>query len=167
MDLYLVRHAIAMDWESFSGDDSERPLTPEGKEKMARIARGLRSLKPGFEVLLTSPYRRAQETAEILAAEFHLNRQLHRIAHLEPDGGPDALIQKIKEDHGLASSVALVGHEPYLSQFAATLIFGKATAGIRFKKGGVLKMTVNRLRFGQCAELDWLLTPRQLIALAS
>ncbi|HTD67529.1 MAG TPA: phosphohistidine phosphatase SixA [Candidatus Limnocylindria bacterium] len=166
MELYLLRHAIALEREEFKGDDSERPLTPEGKKKMRRIAKGLQALEISFDVLLSSPYRRAQETADMVAARFNIRRHLQLTDALTPRGNRQALIQEIAAFKGRAESIGLVGHEPYLSTLAATLIFGRPVAGLNLKKGGVLKLTLDGIRFGRCAELDWLLTPRQLMAMA-
>ena len=56
----------------------------------------------------------------------------------------------------------LVGHEPDLSQFVSLLITGSTDAAIELKKGGLCKLTTEQLTFGQCATLNWLLTPKQL-----
>ena len=66
MILYLVRHAIAEDTAA-SGRDADRALTADGKGRMRRAVKGLRALDVQLDLLLTSPYRRAVETAEILA----------------------------------------------------------------------------------------------------
>jgi len=166
MDLYLLRHAIAVDAEHFDGEDSERPLTPEGQKKMRRIAKGMQALQLSFEVILSSPYRRAQETAGIVAARFNMRRHLRLTDLLTPSGNRPALIQEIAKLAERAESIMLVGHEPYLSTLAAKLVFGRPAAGLIFKKGGLCKLVIDRIRFGRCAELEWLLTPRQLMALA-
>src|SRR3989442_14427769 len=73
MRLLVVRHAIAEDREAFARshkDDSTRPLTPDGRRKMERAALGLKELVPELDVLAASPYKRAIETAEIIAAAY-------------------------------------------------------------------------------------------------
>ncbi len=67
MNLYIVRHAIAVDEGTADFEDSQRPLTDKGRRKMRQIAKGLRALGVEFDLILSSPYLRAQETAEILA----------------------------------------------------------------------------------------------------
>ena len=166
MELYLLRHAIAVDREDFAGEDSERPLTRDGENKMNRIAKGIRALKLSFDVVLSSPYRRAQETAGILVARFNNRRHLRLTDTLTPRGDKRALIEEIAALGAHAESIVLVGHEPCLSTLAAMLIFGKPAAGLTLKKGGLCKLNINHLRFGRCGEMEWLLTPRQLIALA-
>ena len=66
MNLYIIRHAIAVDAGTADFEDSQRPLTDKGRKKMRQIAKGLRSLGVEFDLILSSPYLRTQETAEIL-----------------------------------------------------------------------------------------------------
>jgi phosphohistidine phosphatase len=167
MELYLLRHAIAVDREKFDGEDSERPLTVDGEKKMRRIANGIRALKLSFDVILSSPYRRAQETAGILAARFNIRRHLRLTDTLTPRGNKRTLIAEIAALGANARSIVLVGHEPYLSALVATLVAGGPSMGLTLKKGGLCKLVIDEVRFGRCAEMEWLLTPRQLIALAS
>ena len=166
MDLYLLRHAIAVDGEQFAGDDSERPLTVEGAKKMRRIAKGMRKLKLSFDAILSSPYRRARETAQIVAEQFHMRRHLRLTNTLTPRGNRRALIDEIARLERNAQSILLAGHEPYLSTLAASLVFGRPAVGLILKKGGLCKLSSEHVRNGRCAELEWLLTPRQLMALA-
>src|SRR5690349_1646647 len=73
MRIVVVRHAIAVAPEEFvSADrpDEARPLTAKGRRRMRRAARGLHRLVPTLDLLAASPYRRAQETAEIVAAAY-------------------------------------------------------------------------------------------------
>ncbi|HWN95092.1 MAG TPA: phosphohistidine phosphatase SixA [Methylomirabilota bacterium] len=166
MELYLLRHAIAVDREKFDGEDSERPLTIDGEKKMRRIANGIRALKLSFDVILSSPYRRAQETAGILAVRFNIRRHVRLTDALAPRGNKRTLIAEIAALGANANSIVLVGHEPYLSTLAATLVSGGPSLGLILKKGGLCKLVLDEVRFGRCAEIEWLLTPRQLIALA-
>ena len=76
MELYLVRHAIAED-RADAGDD-ERALTEAGRAKMIRATQGLRKLKVRPDLILTSPLRRARETAEILAQGLTVPRSRYR-----------------------------------------------------------------------------------------
>ena len=167
MDLFLLRHAIAVDAEHFNGEDSERPLTAEGAKKMRLIAKGMRALRLSFDTILSSPYRRAHHTASIVAAHFRIPRRLRLTNTLTPRGNRRALIKELVALEGRAESVLLVGHEPYLSTFVVSLVFGRPAVGLNLKKGGLCKLTSEHVRYGRCAELECLLTPRQLMALAS
>ena len=82
MDLLVIRHAIAMDRDEFAETgqpDSERPLTDFGRRRMRKNARGLRAIVDTPEVIGTSPYPRAAETAEIVADAWEFTQA--RAAH--------------------------------------------------------------------------------------
>ena len=74
----------------------------------------------------------------------------------------DALIHT----HGARQHILLVGHEPYLSRLISTLVTGSSALPLVMKKGGLCKLSIDTLRFGRCATLEWLLTPRQLRLMA-
>ena len=163
MDLYVLRHAIAVE-RGAPGfkDDSQRPLTENGAQKMRRVAEGMLTLKVSFDVILSSPFVRAKQTAEIVADVFRVNKKLEFTPHLEVGGDPKKLIGLIDQKHGSDSSILLVGHEPYLSSFISMLIAGTDSLSITMKKGGLCKLRATELRYGRCAVLEWLLTPGQL-----
>lgn len=167
MDLFIVRHAAAhgRDPERWP-DDSERPLTPEGEADFRRAARGLCRVVPRPGILLSSPYRRARETAEILS-ELDGWPSPEVTPVLEPTLPPEKTALELALYRGV-ETLAMVGHRPGLHELAAYLLTGSAGgASIRIKKGGVLC-----LRFdGPAVEpgegtLRWLLTPAILRTLA-
>ena len=162
MDLYILRHAIAEERTASSGADSDRCLTPVGAKKMRRIAAGMKASKLGFDLILSSPFVRAKETAQIVADVFDLTKQLEFSPQLAPDGNPADLISELNKEHRGKKSVLLVGHEPYLSRLVSLLISGDTGLLIELKKGGACKLSVEGLRYGRCATLEWLLAPRQL-----
>lgn len=162
MEIYLLRHAIAAPRTGL-GDDSKRPLTRKGADKMRRIAKGMRRLKLDFDLVLSSPYLRAKQTAEIAAAELGASSCLRFSPHLVPLGNARRLIAELLRGHASRKSVLLVGHEPYLSTLVSTLLAGYGNVPIVMKKGGLCKLTTRSLRHGACAQLEWLLTPRQLV----
>lgn len=162
MKLYIIRHAIAVEAEE-AETDQQRELTDKGQKKMNKIARGLRELEGNLDLILTSPFLRATQTAEILRKKFKLEReQVVTTALLAPMGFADQLIEEINAKFGEAQSIALVGHEPYLSQLISILTSGDAGMAVNFKKGGVCRLSVEQLKYGRCATLDWLLSPSQL-----
>lgn len=163
MDLYILRHAIAGDRESFDGPDSERPLTKEGAKKMRRIAKESKKLNLKFDVILSSPFLRAKQTAEIMAEEFHRENVLKFSSHLKVGGNPAALVHEIKTSYKKFDRILLVGHEPYLSGLISMLVSGKTDMSITMKKGGVCNLSVESLRYGRCATLEWLMAPAQII----
>jgi phosphohistidine phosphatase len=163
MDLYVLRHAIAVERES-SGfkDDSQRPLTDKGAHKMQRVAKGMLALELSFDIILSSPFVRAKQTAEIVADVFRGKKKLEFTPHLEVGGDPQKLVGHINEKHGSDSSILLVGHEPYLGSFISMLIAGTDSIVITMKKGGLCKLGVTELCYGRCATMEWLLAPNQL-----
>lgn len=162
MKLYIIRHAIA-DPIGPEGDDSQRPLTVKGRTRMYRIAQGLKELGESIDLILTSPYLRANQTARILAKKLDLGKEaIVPTDALSPSGQAADLIQEINEKHSGAQSIALVGHEPHLSSLIALLLSGDPGLSITMKKGGVCHLSVEALQAGRCATLEWLLTPAQL-----
>ena len=160
MNLYIIRHAIAVDEvSSDSGSDSERPLTDKGRKKMRQIAKALRRLGVEFDLILSSPYVRASETAEILADVFKKKNKIVFSDHLIPDGNPELVVGEINEKHS-ADSLAIIGHEPHLSALIGLLTADSSKLQITLKKGGVCHLSADDLHHqDHRATLEWLLTP--------
>lgn len=165
MDLYLVRHAAAADDVTRWPDDRDRPLTPEGEKRFRRAARGLGTLVPSVDVMLSSPFRRAWQTAELLEQEAHWPHPVASEA-LESGSAPAAVLQALQE-YATRSSVVLVGHEPTMHEVASYLLTADAShARLEFRKGSVARLEVpDGLRPGS-ALLRWLLTPKVLRSIA-
>lgn len=130
---------------------------------MRRAAKGMKSAKLSFDLILSSPYVRARQTAEIVASVFHLKNRLEFSSTLASVGNPKELVDELRRTHRRRKSVLLVGHEPYLSRLISLLMCGDTSISIDFKKGGLCKLTVAALHYGPCATLNWLMTPGQLI----
>ena len=164
MNLYIIRHAIAVD-EGLPEyeDDSQRPLTDKGKKKMRQIARGLRVLGVDFDLILSSPYVRAKETAEILAEVSKTKADVVFSENLIPMGDPDLLIAEMNEKYYNVNSIALVGHEPHLSAMISLLVSENASLDMTLKKGGVCRLSADDLHHTRKAALEWLLTPGILV----
>ena len=159
MEIYILRHGIAVERGTPGNKkDSDRPLTPEGEQKMNQIAEAILGMELNFDLILSSPYKRAEQTANIVASE--LDEEVTFTEFLEPDGNALELIAEINDEK--PQRVLLVGHEPYLSQLISVLTTGGSDAAIELKKGGLCKLTTAKLTFGRCATLNWLLTPKLL-----
>jgi phosphohistidine phosphatase len=160
MNLYIIRHAIAVDEATSDYEsDSERPLTDKGRKKMRQIAKALRQLGVDFDLILSSPYVRACETAEIVADVFKMKNKIVFSDHLIPEGNPELLIGEINEKHTV-ESLAIVGHEPHLSAFIGLLITDSSKVEITLKKGGVCHLSADDLHHhDHRATLEWLLPP--------
>lgn len=167
MILLVVRHGIAENRETFGRvekDDDLRPLTEEGRKKMARGAQGLLTLIPALDLITSSPLVRAQQTAAIVAKSYGINvGETTRV--LEPDA-PLAQFPKWIETHEDSEVIAVVGHEPHLSALVTWLISGVDDSRLILKKGGacLLEFTGRPHRAG--AVLHWLHTPATLRKLA-
>ncbi len=163
MELYILRHAIAVARQAAAnGSDEERPLTDQGAAKLRRVVRGMKALGLSFDRILTSPYLRALQTAEIVAAEMGLPKKVERTAHLAPEGDPRALMALLQSRRGEQRSVLVVGHEPYLSELISVLVSGSTGPAVTMKKAGLCKLTLEAPRYGRCARLEWLLAPAHL-----
>ena len=164
MNLYLLRHGIAVDPSvpDFA-KDAERPLTPKGKRRLLQIAKAMAALKISFDVILSSPYVRAAQTAEMVAKSLKCRKRLKFTDDLTPDGNPKQLIQLLNDLKPQPKSVLLVGHEPYLSQFIALLTAGNTNMEIDLRKGSLCKLETESLGYGRCATLVSLLAPRHMV----
>jgi phosphohistidine phosphatase len=159
MEIYILRHGIAVD-RGTPGykKDSDRPLTKEGEQKMHQIAEAMLGMGLKFDVILSSPYARAAQTAQIVAKE--LDEEVTFTEGMIPEGNALELIAEINDEK--PQRLLLVGHEPHLSRLISVLVTGNSDAAIELKKGGLCKLTSDKLTFGQCATINWLLTPKLL-----
>jgi phosphohistidine phosphatase len=163
MKLYLVRHAIA-ETGSLTTEDSERGLTEAGKTKMARAAQGLRKMKVRPDVILTSPLRRAHETAQILAAEMP-GADIEVLAELAPGAKPASVVAALRP-YSARKALALVGHQPDLSYLASFLLTGSQTRlDMDFKKGAVACFQAEFSEDPAHCTLEWFVTPKLLRSL--
>ncbi len=157
--LYLVRHAIAAERGETYPDDSKRPLTPKGANKFRKAARGLAALDVQIDCIVTSPFVRARQTADILAAELPSTPPVFETAALVPGGDFHALVAEL-DGYARYSSIALVGHEPGIGEIAGRLI-GLRHA-IEFKKGAVCRIDIETLPPAAPAHLHWFCTQKIL-----
>jgi phosphohistidine phosphatase len=167
MNIYILRHGIAAE-PGTPGikTDAERPLIPKGEQRLEAAAEAMREMELSFDVIVSSPYLRAKQTAEIIAKNLKLQKKLTLSNDLIPGGNPQALIQHLSELKPAPENILLVGHEPYLSRLIALLATGDTKAAIDMKKGSLCKLEAEELEFGHCATLAWLLTPKQMELMA-
>jgi len=163
--LFVIRHAEAeepVDAARERRNDGQRRLTESGKRDMRKGAEGLTTLTDDIQLILTSPLKRAVETAEILHAAFH-QAKLRQQPLLSPGFDPDALLESIA---GQPGSIALVGHEPDLSQWIGYMSTGAARSVVRMKKGSICRLDMPDPALPGEACIAWLLTLKQLGKLA-
>lgn len=163
IELYLIRHGLAGERGTVANDD-KRPLTEEGKKKTRQVAKRLRELGLQFDLILTSPLVRAQQTADILM-EMGLSPTLEQADFLAHGGSIDAWLDWLRSwNKPEQARLALVGHEPELSAWAEILLWGEEKGTLTLKKAGVLALTVPSVGspIGRSC-LFWLTPPRLLL----
>jgi len=164
MMLHVIRHGVAEEVGP-DGDDRSRRLTPGGRRKMRRVAAGMRTLGLHFDIILTSPFVRAAQTAAIVAEVLGgpEPRELPALAQ----GVPPVETARALAAFARQEQVAIVGHEPGLGELVSLLLTG-SPEGLRlvFKKGGVVTLEVQDPGRRTGATLRWMMTPRQLRRLA-
>jgi phosphohistidine phosphatase len=157
MHLYFLRHGLAGQRTDWHGGDFARPLTEDGTKRMLREAAAIKKLKPGIEVIITSPLVRAHQTANIVAKKLNLLDRLFTEELLKPGFRPDAL-QEIVKKYAAAGTLLLVGHEPDFSTVISHIIGG---GRVVCKKGGLAFVDLHK-PYELQGELVWLIPPRLL-----
>jgi phosphohistidine phosphatase len=138
MEIWLLRHAVAED-RSATGRDADRTLTEDGHKRAREVARGLAALEPGIELVLTSPFARARQTAEPAARALKLLARLRETSALEPDADPDDVLAEIRSEK--IESVLLVGHEPHMGALLGRLVAGRPGLAMPMKKAAVARLS--------------------------
>jgi phosphohistidine phosphatase len=161
-ELYLIRHGIAEERGDAWPDDTKRPLTEEGIDRLRKSSRALERLGVSFDVVLTSPLVRAHQTAEIIASAYSPKPSIVTMDALAPGGSSATVIAEL-EKHSKKTRIAIVGHEPDIGELAAKL------AGIRldleFKKGAIARIDVDALPPEGPGQLRWFIPPKFLRSL--
>jgi phosphohistidine phosphatase len=157
MEIYLLRHGIAED-RSASGRDADRRLTDDGRAKLRRVLERAHQAGVRPSLILSSPLRRALETAEIAAHELGYEGKIVRIAALTPDSSPQQLWEAIREQRSEAA-VLLAGHEPLFSSTVAYML-GSTREMVHFRKGALVRIDVESTGPTPAGVLEWLLTAK-------
>ena len=158
-ELYLIRHGIAAERGENYPDDTKRPLTSEGIQKLRREGKALVALDVSFDVILTSPLVRTRQTAETIASVFRTAPPIINVQALAPGGTHNAIVDELSRQHR-RHHIAIVGHEPGIGELAARLM-GLRRA-LDFKKGAICRIDVAALPPAGPGQLRWFLTPRIL-----
>lgn len=155
-EVYLQRHGVAEDGGP-GNQDAARALTAEGRRRLRAIYRRARlsGVQPG--IILTSPYRRATQTAELAAKALDCPGGVHETQALTPGSRPEAVWAEIQA-HRRFRSILLAGHEPLLSQTAAFLLDAPGLR-IDFKKGAIIRIDFESLGAAPRGILRWMITP--------
>ena len=155
MIVYFLRHASAGQSKNDPVKDERRALDEDGIEQCGYIGRALAALDVHVDVVISSPLKRASQTASLVGNEMgHEGKLVMDRALL-----PEASFQSFREllnRYSKQEAILVVGHNPSLSEFLGKLIGDGAEASIDFKKGAVAKVEVDR----KMAALHWCLTPK-------
>ncbi|MEO0650650.1 MAG: phosphohistidine phosphatase SixA [Planctomycetota bacterium] len=137
MELFVIRHAKAADPEE-ALPDAARPLTTAGIRRFKRIASGLDELEVRFDLVLHSPWRRAVETAELLAELCPGELRVDELLSRPPSRSLFATLEDLADQGN--ERIGLVGHQPWLGEFVAWCLTGatNAASNLPLRKGGVI-----------------------------
>jgi phosphohistidine phosphatase len=140
MEIYLIRHADAVpQGENHAQGDEERPLTTSGEAQAQTIGTGLQRKGVALQLILTSPLLRARQTVEgMLKSWTGPAPEVQICDELTPGKKPRKLARLLRDLK--REPVALVGHEPDLSTWAAWIIGSKKTQ-LALAKAGVAHIT--------------------------
>jgi phosphohistidine phosphatase len=153
MQIYLLRHGIAEDARPGSAD-ADRALTSEGKDKLRRVLKRAR-IEPSL--ILSSPYKRAVETAEIAAEVLGYAGKVVRIDALVPNGSPYGVWDELRARKDEVA-ILLASHEPLMSSLAAFLL-DSPSLQVDMKKAALVRIDCERLGPKPGGVLKWMLTP--------
>jgi phosphohistidine phosphatase len=156
LTVYVLRHAIA-EARRQGRPDATRALTAPGMQKLRVVLRRARQAGVSPAVILTSPYTRAEQTAETAAEVLGCQRKVVITRALLPSSSPDRVWKEISQID--APSVLIAGHEPLLSEFVAFLLNCPGFK-VDLKKGALVGMDVSPSELRPHGVLRWMLTPK-------
>ena len=161
MQLYIVRHGIAIDREDPQcPPDPERFLTEDGVEKTKQVAKGVANVAAIPDLMLSSPYVRALQTAELFAKALEYPKEkIRKTDFLLPGAESLQLFRELSRDKD-SSVVFVFGHAPHLDDLIATALNSKHHI-TSLKKAGVALLELKRI-VPPGGELVWLSTPKIL-----
>jgi phosphohistidine phosphatase len=165
MELYVLRHGIALSAaEAGVYQDAERPLSDEGRDKMKRIAAAMARIGAEVDMVLSSPYLRARETATIAHDAMPKVTCLEFTNALASGQDGKHILTELKERFRKTQRIMVVGHEPDLSQ-----LIGRITSlgrlRLEMKKAGLAKIEITELQPELKGALEWLIPPKVLLAI--
>lgn len=163
MIVYFLRHASAGEHFVNPKKDEKRALDKEGIEQCGYVGRALAALEAQADVIVSSPLKRATQTAALVGNEMGHEGKIQTEAALRPEGGV-ADFRRLLEKYSSHESIMVVGHNPNLSQFLGAVIAeSDREASIELKKGAVARVDMRRTS----GTLLWCFTPRILRTLYS
>jgi phosphohistidine phosphatase len=161
MIIYFLRHASAGEPNSTPKKDEKRALDDVGVEQCGNVGRALAALDVQVDAILSSPLRRAAQTASLVGNELSYEGKLQLEDALRP-GASFADFRKLLDKYAKCDAIMVVGHNPNLSEFLGRCISETGCeASVELKKGAVAKVETGR----NSSALHWCLTPKVLRSL--
>jgi phosphohistidine phosphatase len=157
MEIYILRHGVAEDGQP-GQPDAERALTPDGRKKLRNVLRTAAAAGVAPSLILTSPYKRALQTAQLAAEILDYKGELLRTKALEPASSPKTVWDEIRV-HKDEAQILLAGHEPLFSRLTAYLL-GSPSLQVDFKKGAIACVEIERFGAEPHGVLRWMLTSK-------
>ncbi len=162
MNLYILRHGSAGTRRANPAVDVKRPLDKEGKQQCLLVGGFLNSLNVQFDRVVSSPLKRALQTASLVGNETGYDSKVEISDAL----APDASVQKFRDlirSLEKYDNVLVVGHNPNLAVFLGSLLSPSGRINTRLRKGAVARIDCSRIP----GTLHWLVDPRILRGLYS
>jgi phosphohistidine phosphatase len=153
VQIYLLRHGIAEE----GTPDSDRALTAEGREKLRRVLARARSADVAPTLILSSPYRRAVETADVAVDVLGYAGKVVKTRALVPDASPYDVWEEVRQRSG-EPAILLASHEPLMSSLASFLLASPALM-VDMKKAALMRVDCDRIGPEPKGVLKWMLTP--------
>jgi len=157
MQLYILRHGIAEDGKP-GGDDSDRALTSEGKKKLREILQVAQKAGVSPTLIVSSPYRRAVETARAAVDVLGYKDKVLETNALIPSSDPKSVWEEIRV-HKSEPELMVVGHEPLLSMLTGYLLAAPSLS-VDLKKGAIVRIDLDGFGALPCGVLKWMLVPK-------
>jgi phosphohistidine phosphatase len=158
MIIYFLRHASAGEPVSNPRKDEKRALDETGVEQCGYVGRALSALDVQVDVILSSPLKRAAQTASLVGNEMGHEGKLQLEDGLRPTAS-FADFRKMLDKYARHESIMVVGHNPTLSEFLGRSVSETGCeAAVELKKGAIARVETNR----NTGSLIWCLTPKIL-----
>jgi phosphohistidine phosphatase len=155
MQIYLLRHGIAEDPKPRQ-PDADRALTEEGRDKLRRVLKRARAVEVAPTLILSSPLKRAVQTAEEAAEALGYPDKILLTKTLVPEAAPAEVWEEIRV-HKREESILLASHEPLMSSTAAFLLRSPGLM-IDMKKGALVRIDCEGFGVEPAGVLKWMLT---------
>lgn len=159
MRIVFMRHGIAEEGGTSMADEL-RPLTDEGRERVRKVAQGLRELNCQPELIASSPLVRARETADLVADILAPKLDVEELDSLRPGGNFAEFMNWV--EHQDAEEMLVVGHMPDIAEFAQRCLTGRVLFSMTFKKAAACLIEFEGEPAAGRGCLEWLIQPGAL-----